>query len=156
MRIKELHLKTWKVIRDASFVGLSDFVVIAGPNGVGKTKIKDAIVYIFQNNGNPPPGSTVVLEATNQEEVTAWKNPEITLPQNFWNSFFGTQHKRLKSKSRLIQIDSNRSIDTVNFQQLTFSQIGNPEDESVDHGYGFNNVKGRYRRYMQNPSQIKE
>jgi predicted ATP-binding protein involved in virulence len=73
MKIKELHLNKWMVIRQADFEDLSDFVVIAGPNGVGKTKIKDAIVYIFQNSGNPPPGSKVILEATNAEERSAWE-----------------------------------------------------------------------------------
>lgn len=72
MRIKELHLNNWLVIRQADFQDLSDFVVIAGPNGVGKTKIKDAIVHVFQNSGNPPAGSKVILEATNPDERAAW------------------------------------------------------------------------------------
>lgn len=65
MRIKELKINNYEVIRQADLEDLSNFVVIAGPNGVGKTKIKNAIVHIFQNNGNPPPGSSVILEATN-------------------------------------------------------------------------------------------
>lgn len=102
MRIKELHLNNWMVIRQADFEDLSDFVVIAGPNGVGKTKIKDAIVHIFLNNGNPPAGSKVVLEATNSDERTAWQADEVTLPQqSFWN-FASKNNKRIKTKSRLI------------------------------------------------------
>ncbi len=155
MRIKELHLKNWKVIREASFVELGNFVVIAGPNGVGKTKVKEAIVHIFQNRGNPPDGSSVVLEATNEEELSAWKSSEVTLPQPFWNSFFATAQKRLKTKSRLIQIDSNRSIDTVNFQQLTFNQIGDPEEENVDSNYGSNHVKGRFEDICRTLHRIK-
>ena len=72
MRIKELRLNNWEVIRQVDLLELSDFVVIAGPNGVGKTKIKNAIVYIFQNSGNPPAGSNVILEATNQQETNRW------------------------------------------------------------------------------------
>lgn len=85
MRIKELHLKNWQVIRQADFADLSDFVVVAGPNGVGKTKIKEAIVHIFQNNGNPPTGSAVILEATNEDEIKAWGASQVSLPQpSFW------------------------------------------------------------------------
>ena len=144
MRIKELHLKDWQVIRQADFQDLSDFVVVAGPNGVGKTKIKEAIVHIFQSGGNPPPGSKVILEATNPEEIAAWNNSEVTLPANSFWSMFGINNKRLKTKSRLIQIDSNRSVESVNFQQLTFQSIGNPAEEEVGYDYGFQNSKDRY------------
>jgi len=144
MRIKELNLNNWMVIRQADFQNLSDFVVIAGPNGVGKTKIKEAIVYIFQNNGNPPPGSRVILEATNDEERTAWSNSEVSLPQHSFWAHFAKNNKRLKTKSRLIQIDSNRIVETVNFQQLTFQSIGDPEQEEVGYNYGFNNVRDRF------------
>jgi len=144
MKIKELNLKNWSVLREASFSQLGDFVVIAGPNGVGKTKAKDAIVHIFRNGGRPPAGCSVVLAATNTDEIQAWKSDEIALPQNFWASFFNTQQKRLNTKSRIIQIDSNRNIDTVNFQQLTFGQIGDPEEEAVNYDYGVNNVKDRF------------
>lgn len=145
MRLKELRLKNWQVIREADFIDLSDFVVIAGPNGVGKTKVKEAIVHIFQNNGNPPNGSKVVLEATNEAERSAWKKNEVTLPENAFWSFMGTNNKRLKTKSRLIQIDSNRSVESLNFQQLTFQAIGDPEQEEVGYNYGFNNVKDRFK-----------
>ena len=145
MRIKELNLNNWTVIRQADFHNLSDFIVIAGPNGVGKTKIKEAIVYIFQNNGNPPPGSKVVLEATNDEERTAWGSSEISLPQAAMWNFFAKNNKRLKTKSRLIQIDSNRVVENVSFQQLTFQAIGDPEHEEVGYNYGFNNVRDRFK-----------
>jgi predicted ATPase len=144
MRIKELRLNNWEVIRQADLLELSDFVVIAGPNGVGKTKIKNAIVHIFQNSGNPPAGSSVILESTNQQETNSWGQSEFSLPQNNFWTFFTAASKRLKSKSRLIQIDSNRSVDSIQFQQLTFNQIGDPENEDVGYNYGFNNVKNRF------------
>lgn len=155
MRIKELHLNNWMVIRQADFQDLSNFVVIAGPNGVGKTKIKEAIVHIFQNGGNPPPGSKVILEATNDAERAAWGNSEVTLPQqSFWN-FFAKTNKRLKSKSRLIQIDSNRVVESVSFQQLTFQSIGDPEQEDVNYNYGFNSVKDRFADICRTLHRIK-
>lgn len=155
MRIKELHLNDWMVIRQADFQDLSNFVVIAGPNGVGKTKIKEAIVHIFQNGGNPPPGSKVILEATNDDERSAWGNAEVTLPQqSFWN-FFAKNNKRLKSKSRLIQIDSNRVVESVSFQQLTFQSIGDPEQEEVGYNYGFNSVKDRFTDICRTLHRIK-
>lgn len=155
MRIKELHLNAWQVIRQADFLDLSNFVVIAGPNGVGKTKIKESIVHLFQSGGNPPPGSQVILQATNADEISAWGSAEVNLPQGFWGSFFGKNNKRLKTKSRLIQIDSNRSVESVDFQQLTFQSIGNPEDEEVGSNYGFDNVKNRFQDICRTLHRIK-
>lgn len=106
MRIKELKIRNWEVIRQADLEDLSNFVVVSGPNGVGKTKIKNAIVHIFQNNGNPPSGSSVTLEATNQKERNTWKTTEFSLPQNTFWSLFATNNKRLKSSSRLIQTEA--------------------------------------------------
>jgi ABC-type cobalamin/Fe3+-siderophores transport system ATPase subunit len=146
MRIKELQLNEWSVVRQANLENLSDFVVIAGPNGVGKTKVKEAIVHIFQNNGNPPSGSTVILEATNAEELEAWGAKEITLPSHtFWQLLTSKNNKKLKTKSRLIQIDSNRYVESISFQQLTFQSIGDPEQEEVGYNYGHNNVKDRFK-----------
>jgi len=144
MRIKELKINNWEVVRQADLEELSDFVVVAGPNGVGKTKIKDAIVHIFRNNGNPPPGSSVILEATNEEELNTWKTREFSLPQKYFWSMFSTSSKRLKTNSRLIQIDSNRTIESVNFQELTFQQIGDPKNEDIAYNYGFDNVKVKF------------
>jgi len=90
MRIQELRLKDWRVIRQADFLDLSDFVIIAGPNGVGKTHIKEAIVHIFQKGSNPPANSKVVLQATNDEERA---KPNIMI--FIWSMRY--QHTRKKS-----------------------------------------------------------
>jgi predicted ATP-dependent endonuclease of OLD family len=144
MRIKSLYINNWNVIREANFENLGDFVVVAGPNGVGKTQIKDVICYIFQNNGNPPPNCRVTLQATNQTEMDIWKKEEFSLPfQPFWG-FFSQANKKIKTKSRLIQIDANRAIDTIEFRQLTFDQIGDPENENTNYSYGISSIKDRF------------
>src|SRR3989344_2654300 len=135
MRIKRLDLKTWHVIREVLLEDLSDFVVIAGPNGVGKTKIKDAICHIFQNNGNPPAGSSVTLEATNQEEIDSWGSREIVLPHANWLTRFNRRHKKLD--------DSARQIETVQFQQKSVAEITASDDE-VDHSYSSRKVRDRF------------
>lgn len=144
MRIKDLEINNFKVIRSAHFNNLSDFVVIAGPNGVGKTKVKDAICYIFQNNGNPPPDCKVVLEATSKEEKDSWGSESIELPhKNFWG-FTSKRRKKLHSNSRLIHIDSRRQIDSINFREISINQLGNPEEEEVGHEYGVGRAKDRF------------
>lgn len=145
MKINELTLKNHQVIREVSLTNLRDFVVIAGPNGVGKTKIKDAICYVFQNGGNPPPGSPVLLEATNDEERTNWGGDTVQLPNTSFWSYISRSRKKIKTRARLIQIDSSRQVETISFQQINFAQIGNPEEETTGHDYGYMKVSDRFK-----------
>jgi AAA15 family ATPase/GTPase len=155
MRIKNLYLKDWSVIREAEFNDLENMVIIAGPNGVGKTKIKDVISQIFRSGGNPPPGCRVTLEATSKEELSAWKSKSINLPAPFFQSIFTQSSKRIKTKSKLIQIDANRNVDSVQFNKLTFDQIGDPENEDVSWEYGLNNVQTRFKDICQTLKRLK-
>ncbi len=145
MRIKQLDIKKYQVIREVLLENLSDFVVIAGPNGVGKTKIKDSICHIFQNQGNPPPNSSVILQATNEEELTNWGSPEITLPNtSFWSNF-SRRRKKINTSSRLIHIDSGRQIETIQFNQRNFSQVSAlQDDEEEDSSYSAKRIRDRF------------
>lgn len=145
MRIKELRFQNYEVIREANLDNLVDFVVIAGPNGVGKTKIKDAIVYIFQHSGNPPQGCSVILEATNPEEEKDWGNRTITLPnQGFLNRFM-KPNKRLKTLGKFIHIDSAREIEgAVPFRQFPMGEIGSPDEEDIGSDFAARRVKDRF------------
>jgi predicted ATPase len=50
---------------------LSDIVVLAGPNGVGKTKLLRSLLEVFQNPGGMP-SAIAVVQATNREEENTW------------------------------------------------------------------------------------
>ncbi len=50
---------------------LSDIVVLAGPNGVGKTNLLTSLLGAFQNPGAMPSPVAVVL-ATNRKEEETW------------------------------------------------------------------------------------
>ena len=145
MRIKRLDIKNWQVIREVLLEDLSDFVVIAGANGVGKTKIKDVICHIFINQGNPPAGSSVILEATNQDELSNWGAEEIVLPNSSFLNFFSKKQKKINSSARLIQIDSARQIESIQFNQRNFSQISTlSDDEEVESTYSSFRIKDRF------------
>lgn len=55
----------------------------------------------------------------------------------------------------MIQIDSNRAVESINFQQLTFQAIGDPEQEDVGYNYGFNSVKGRFEETCRTLHRLK-
>jgi hypothetical protein len=156
MRIKELDIKKYEVIREAKFTDLSDFVVVAGPNGVGKTKVKNFISHIFAHNGIPPSGSTVIIQATNAEEVTEWGATEVTLPHPTPAfSFFSRPRKKINTKARLINIDSARQLETVEFGQFNVSDIGAPEEEDADQTYSTGRVRDRFQTICKDIKRLK-
>ncbi|MFA7277443.1 MAG: AAA family ATPase [Candidatus Gracilibacteria bacterium] len=144
MKILSLNIRNYDVIREAKLENLSDLVVVAGPNGVGKTKIVEAIVNMFQT-GTPPANCEVTLEATCAEEKMDWRSDSLTLPNtNFWNKFT-KRSKKIHSKARLINIDATRQIENIQFQQYNLSQIGDPSSEEVDHTYSSRRIRDRFQ-----------
>lgn len=146
MKIKELHIKSFQVIKDALFSDMGSTVVIAGPNGVGKTTVKNAIIHTFQN-GQPPLNCKIVLEATNDEERNHLGGADdITLPnQGFWKNMLAKNRRKVSAKTRLIHINSERLIQNVNFQQYGLNQLGDPEAEETSYNYSHNNVNDRFQ-----------
>ena len=56
MKIKEIHLKSFKRFTDLQISGLSDtikLVVLLGPNGCGKSSVFDAIYAFAMKNYRP-------------------------------------------------------------------------------------------------------
>ncbi len=67
MRIKSIDAKNILPITHFEVNNLSNIVVIAGPNGVGKTRLTQAVINKFQNL-NSSPQLRLVIEATTNEE----------------------------------------------------------------------------------------
>src|SRR5437870_1156734 len=74
MRIKTITAKTVLPVKSLSAENLSDVVVLAGPNGVGKTRLIEGLLQFFQNP-RPQDNIRLVIEATCQTERTDWGKP---------------------------------------------------------------------------------
>src|SRR5687768_7217119 len=96
--------------------GLSDVVVFAGPNGVGKTRLIHALIQFFRD---PRPGGSVrvAVEPTSDLELSAWK-------QNVLDTANGQDADRLRAilqrpqrrnryRSTVLNFESDRSIRQV-------------------------------------------
>ena len=89
---------------------LSDVVVFAGPNGVGKTTLLNGLLQIFQN-----PGSTnniaVTVKATCHEEIKAWGgldvlNTSVPAEAQVLRVFLQRQQKRGQLRGGMLNFDS--------------------------------------------------
>src|SRR4051812_65464 len=72
MRIKSLSVENAGPLKRVQVEEMSDVVVFAGPNGVGKTQLNQAILQIVRDP-RPTPNAVITMEATCEQERNVWK-----------------------------------------------------------------------------------
>ena len=76
MYLKSIQSEGVLPIQTFSVDELSDVVVLAGPNGVGKSRLINSLISHLQNP-TPVLTSTLIIEATTKEELDAWGQREL-------------------------------------------------------------------------------
>ncbi len=131
-------------VRRFAVSNLSDVVVLAGPNGVGKTRLITAMLAAFQNPGSPT--VRFVIDATSNSEKEKWQATSldtskpadaqklaITLQQN---------RKRSQFESSVINFESDRSIQQIAPFQFSWD-FQDPFEEAVGWQMGYGGLRGR-------------
>lgn len=127
---------------------LADVVVIAGPNGVGKTRLLDAIVSRLRNPAAGGPVVRASVSATNETERTAWGKPDLDLADaedaTRLTQILQVGRRRRKWSSSLINFESDRSIRQL--QPLQWSwDMADPEEENMSWDTTFGYMRDRFR-----------
>jgi len=125
---------------------LSDLVVIAGPNGVGKSRLINAMLNYFQSFNQP--GTSFDIVATCPEESKAWGKDRLVTSNaedaQKLRALLQQQQKRRNLKSSIIYYESDRSIQKI--APLKFQwEFADPWEESVGQGFCFNPLKSRWQ-----------
>src|ERR1700693_1692433 len=76
MQLVEIFARDVKPIKLAHIPEMSDIVVLAGPNGVGKTRLVSGLLQHVQNL-RVDPNFYIRVRATNETEHAEWKKPEL-------------------------------------------------------------------------------
>jgi ABC-type cobalamin/Fe3+-siderophores transport system ATPase subunit len=146
MRLHTVTIRNSGPVKLISAENLADVVVLAGPNGVGKTSIINAIVEHLRNP-NPSQHVQLTIQTTRADERTRWTKDAITTANSDdaskLRSTLQRNQRRNSYQSSVLHFDSDRAI--RNIQSYTFSwDIGNPLMEDVGWDLGFSKLYDRY------------
>lgn len=146
MKLKRIEAIEVPPVRQFLVDDLSNVIVLAGSNGVGKTRLTQTLLQVFQN---PSMYSNVklIIEATSMSERNRWgKNAldtSIISDANVLQNMLQQNRSRAKWESSVIQFESDRSIQQVN--PFSFSwDFTDPFEEMVGWDLSFNFLKNRF------------
>lgn len=147
MRIKAFEMKNHTGIDLVQVSDLSDVVVFAGPNGVGKTRLMRALINFFNDPRNQN-NIWIEIEATSDAERKEWGKSNLdthkaddaerlrrTLQRN---------QKRNKYKSTVLNFDSNRAISNVGAYNFSWD-VPDPYEEEVGWNMTLNFLRDRFQ-----------
>jgi predicted ATPase len=125
---------------------LSDLVVIAGPNGVGKTRLVSGLLAHFRNTAQH--NVHFQIEATDESETSAWGKGSLdtsnAVDLQSLRAMLQQNKSRRNFKSSVLYYESNRSIQ--NIKPLTFQfEYADPYEEKVGWDLSFKGLANRWQ-----------
>jgi len=148
MRLSAISAQDAMPVRRFEVADLADTVMIAGPNGVGKTRLIDAVVNALRSPGAG--GSVVQAEvvSTNQAEQDAWGKAELDLtnPEGArrLTQMLQVGRKRTKWTSSLVNFESDRSIQQLQPLQWAWD-MPDPDEESMGWDVTYGRMRDRFQ-----------
>ena len=148
MRIRKISVRHVDPVRFFDIDELSDLVVIAGPNGVGKTRLVSHLLGCFSNIGSHhQQNSDFVIEATDNSENEIWGTSSLTT-QNLEDAqklqmLLQQTRRRRNFKSSIIYYESNRTIQKINPLNFQFD-FPDPWEEDVSWDLSISGLASRW------------
>jgi len=147
MRIRDLSIRNALPVQYFSVENLADVVVIAGPNGVGKTRLLERLVNHLRNL-NPDPNVEGVIEATAPEERAPWGKSTLDLASPSDMALFRTtltqSRRRQQWRSSLVNFESDRTVTTIQPLQFSWDMV-DPNEEQIGWETTFGYMRDRFQ-----------
>lgn len=147
MRITKIHAEEVLPVHHFSVDRLSDVVVVAGPNGVGKSRLIEGLLQKFQNL-NSFPKIQMTLEATSSTEQAEWGkgllDTSVPADAQILTRTLQRNRSRRQWNSSVIYFESDRSIQQITPYNFTWDII-DPWLENI----GWNQTFGGFRARFQ-------
>jgi adenylate kinase family enzyme len=147
MQLIEIFAREIKPIKLAHISDMSDTVVLAGPNGVGKTRLVSGLLRHVQNL-QVDPNFYIRVRATCETEQTEWKKSELDTRNPSDAALLKVtvqkRHKRSNLRSSFLNFQSNRTIQQVKAYNWDWN-FGDPYLEEVNWNFGFGDMTSRFQ-----------
>lgn len=147
MRIEHFTIQDVPPLKRVTVDQLSDVVVLAGPNGVGKTTVLKSILGAFRR---PQQSANVSIRvvATRKEEVAAWNGKAVLDTKDGADAvaltqFLQRKQKRGRLRSSVLNFDSDRVIEQIKPLAFTWS-FPDPDEEPLAWTHTFQSAKSRF------------
>jgi predicted ATPase len=149
MRLESVQVLARPPVRYFQADDLADVVVLAGPNGVGKTRLIRAIIdrlRVGPGGGIEGVGATVA--ATSSAEREAWGKGTLSLDAAddaaLLTQTLQENRRRRNWSSSIVNFESDRTIQ--NLQPLTFTwDMADPEEEEMSWDISFGFMRDRFQ-----------
>lgn len=147
MRLKSIYTKNIPPVKLFNVDDLSDVIVIAGPNGVGKTRLIQGLLQYFQSPTSNP-NIRLVLEATSDDERNDWGKTSLdtSLNEDAHKLTRTLQKARSRGnwKSSVLNFESDRTIQQINPFQFSWDFF-DPWEESIGWNTTFSGLRDRFQ-----------
>ena len=145
MRLKSITVTDCPPVAHFEVADLADVVVVAGPNGVGKTRLLQRMMQLLRSD---VVHEGTVIEATTGAERDAWGKGalDLSVPGDmaFYRQTLQAGRRRRHLRSSILQFESDRTIQNV--QPFNFGwDITDPSEEELGWDYGFGFWKNRWQ-----------
>jgi len=126
---------------------LANVVVLAGPNGVGKTRLVQHVLGHLQN-AQPQANTSVVIEQTCEEEREPWGqdrlSTEVVAEAQHFKSTLQSNRRRRNWKSSIINFESDRTIQQIKPYAFTWD-MQDPYEEEIGWNTTFRTMRDRFQ-----------
>jgi predicted ATPase len=147
MRITRIYAEEVLPVQHFSVDRLSDVVVVAGPNGVGKSRLIEGLLQKFQDT-NSYPNIQMTLEATSLTEQVEWGkellDTSVPADAQILTRTLQKNRSRRQWNSSVIHFESDRSIQKINSYNFTWD-ITDPWLENIGWNHTFGGLKARFQ-----------
>src|SRR3989344_843947 len=145
-----MELIDYMPIKHLSISNLGNTIVIAGANGSGKTRLKDAIVQTLQ--GSPLMDITIIATRDEEKEERYFNGSKIEIKKGVGNAVLKNYiNSRKYGAGRyvgsLVQIDSSRSVQTLSYSKVDWLG-GDPDDLESPSNFYFNSFTNRWQDFV--------
>jgi predicted ATPase len=150
MRLTRYSVRNLPPVKFFEASDLSEVVVFAGANGVGKTTLLNGLLNIFRNPVGSP-NISIEVSATCSEEAKAWGggalNTNNPAEAQTLRSFLQRQQKRGQLRGGVLNFDSARAFDQIQPYNWTW-MFADPFEEPIGWDVSFQPTKGRFQDVM--------